>query len=184
MNQKGISIIIIILIIIGLLAAGGVFYYFLKGSNIFSEKKSDKSSKISCIYKKGEYEMRAYDSEGRATGLFDGKVRQEIPRSVYDNGNITIFNQADPNSYTYEIFCKKDGNYQFAKSSVVNSKETIFNAVNIPISAGQAHRYKFDWNALARGEKGATLMVDADGDSKFEKTITSDTELICEEFLD
>lgn len=136
-----------------------------------------------CEYRKGEYEMRVYDSRGRITGLVNGEIKEEIPNSVYDpeSGDVVIFDPKD--SYVYELFCIKEGNYQFGKSSIQGAEVLTFNAINIPISSGETHRYKLDWNALLRGEDGATLLIDADGDGAFEKTINSDSTLTCREFI-
>ncbi|MGB2762584.1 MAG: hypothetical protein WBC21_03565 [Minisyncoccales bacterium] len=136
-----------------------------------------------CEYRKGEYEMRVYDSQGRITGLVNGEIKEEVPNAFYDpeSGGVAIF---DPkNSYVYELFGIKEGNYQFGKSSIQGAETVTFNAINIPISPGETHRYKFDWDALLREEDGATLLIDADGDGVFEKTINSDITLTCQEFI-
>lgn len=61
-------------------------------------------------------------------------------------------------------------------------KKFNFNAYNIPCSPGQTHQYHFDWEVLARGEEGATILIDENNDGVFEKNIISDKELTCEEF--
>jgi len=136
-----------------------------------------------CEYRKGEYEMRIYDSQGRITGLINGEIKEEIPNSMYDeeSGTAAIFDPQD--SYIYELFCLTEGNYQFGQSSIQGAEEISFEAINIPIFPGTTHRYLLDWEVLAQGKNGATLLIDADGDGKFEETIASDTELTCEEFL-
>ncbi|MBU1102821.1 hypothetical protein KJ853_04195 [Patescibacteria group bacterium] len=137
-----------------------------------------------CEYKKGEYEMRVYDSEGRATGVFNKTLKQEIPRSVYENGNVDIFFPQD-GIWEYELYAVKEGNYKLPITNTVNGKDFVFNAVNIPIFSGQTHRYKVDWKAVAENKNGVTLLVDNDGDGKFEKIISvSGTEFTCEEFLE
>jgi len=136
-----------------------------------------------CEYHKGEYEMRVYDSQGRITGLVNGEIKEEIPNAFYDpeSGGVAIFDLQD--SYVYEMFGIKEGNYQFGKHSFQGAETVTFNAINIPISPGETHRYEFDWDALLREENGATLLIDADGDGAFETTIDSDAKLTCREFI-
>lgn len=136
---------------------------------------------FSCEYKKGIYEFRVYDSERRVTGLINGQIKLEVPSSDYYEGDIIVFNTEE--SYIWEIFCVKEGNYQLTKHFVLEGEETTFNATNIPIFPGETHRYEFDWEVLAKGGNGATLIIDSDGDGEFEKTIAADTELTCEEFI-
>ena len=137
---------------------------------------------VSCEYQKGDYEFRIYDSEGNITGLVNGKVKQEISRSVYANGDVTIYFPQD--YYEYELFSLKEGNYQLERSSVQEGGEIIFKAVNIPIFPGQTHRYKISWKTLAEIKSGTELLIDNDGDGSFEKTIPiNGTEFTCEEFI-
>ena len=111
----------------------------------------------------------------------------------------------DPNgAYIHEIFGVSKGNYNFEKSrsrkwgtdydsieillshkdSNVNEGEyNNFIAINIPLHIGETHQYYFDWDALARGEEGATLLIDEDNDGVFETNIVSGGELTCEKFL-
>ena len=150
--------------------------------DILREKETSINQNSSCEYKKGEYEIRVYDSEGRMTGLIDGKVKQEISQSVYMDGEIIIYYPQD--YYEYEVFCLREGNYQLGRSSVQDGEETTFNAINIPIFPGQTHRYKIDWKTLAEFENGAELLIDNDGDGLFEKIIPIDgSEFSCEEFI-
>lgn len=136
-----------------------------------------------CKYRKGEYEMRIYDAEGRVTGLINGEVKQDIPMSVYGAGKIAILM---PNSYyEYEIYAIKGGNYQFERDSMKDGNLTTFNAVNIPISTGETHRYVVDWQALANGENIISLKIDSNSDGDFEDTIEGiNDELTCEEFFE
>ncbi|MEA3292900.1 MAG: hypothetical protein U9P88_00230 [Patescibacteria group bacterium] len=136
-----------------------------------------------CEYRKGDYETRVYDSQGRVTGLVNGEIKEEIPNAFYDpeSRGIAIFDTE--NSYVYELFGIKEGNYQFEKSFIQGAEAVTFNAINIPIFPGDTHRYKFDWDALLREEEGATLLIDADGDGVFEKTINSDIKFTCQEFI-
>jgi len=137
---------------------------------------------IGCEYKKGEYEFRVYDSNGRVTGLVNGMVKQEIPRSVYDNGDVVFFYPQD--YYEYEIFSIKEGNYQLERSSLQEGEEITFRATNIPIFPGQTHRYKINWRTLAEIKSGVELLIDNNGDGSFEKTIPIEgTEFACEGFI-
>jgi hypothetical protein len=135
-----------------------------------------------CDYKKGQYEVRYYDSKGRVTGLVDGKIKEEIPDSFYDedSNTVAVFNTND--TYIYEIKDIKAGNYQMDHSSSEDGMTINFRAQNIPIFPGQIHRYDIDWKALRKGEKGTTVLIDANGDGNFEKTIKTGTDFTCEEF--
>lgn len=140
-----------------------------------------------CKYKKGEYEMRVYDSEGRVTGKVNGEIKREIPDSFYHEAygsfpaSINIF---DPKGeYTNEFFGIKNGTYMFNQGKTVEGKETSFDAYYVPLYAGQTHQIVIDWKALARGEEGVLISVDLDKDGRFENTIKSGPKLTCEEFL-
>jgi len=137
--------------------------------------------KPECVYKKGESELRVYDAQGRVTGLVHGEVKREIPESDYYNGNIVIFSTEE--SYIWEIFGIKEDNYQLSKNSFRGEKEVSFEATDIPITPGETHRYRFDWDTLAQGKEGATIFIDSDGDGSFEKIIRSGPKLTCEEFI-
>ena len=56
-------------------------------------------------------------------------------------------------------------------------------AKNIPFLPGQTHKYKFDREDFDQGRDSITLFMDNDGNGSFEKTIKSDIELTCEEYL-
>jgi hypothetical protein len=58
-----------------------------------------------------------------------------------------------------------------------------FNATDIPTSANAIHRYTIGWLPLTRGEEGATIQIDSNGDGAFEKTFTSNNELTRDEFM-
>lgn len=168
-----------------------------------------------CGDKKGEYELRVYDSQGRVTGSVNGEVKLEIPRSFYFGDHsietefglmvypaeIILFESND--TYIHEIFGLTDGNYNFqrsrskapevseAQSITLSSKiiyteegkEVGFKAEKIPISPNVTHQYHFDWDALAEGKEGTTILIDNDNDGVFEKKIIVGTNITCEEFI-
>jgi hypothetical protein len=115
--------------------------------------------------------------------MVDGKYREEIPNSAYDDESktIVIFNATD--SYTLQVKGIKEGNYSLLINSIINRKSTVFTANDILIKPKEIHEYSFDWRTLSQGGKGATVQVDFDGDGKFEKTFTTSTELSRSEFL-
>lgn len=125
-------------------------------------------------------EFRVYDSQGRTTGLVNGEVKSEIPKSVYDNGTVTIFFPTD--SYRYEVAGTDEETYELEITSVENGESTTFTATDIPTTSGATHQYTIDWDALSRGEEGVTVQIDADGDGKFERSGTADNELTSDEF--
>ena len=126
-------------------------------------------------------ELRVYDSQGNATGLFSGEVRHGISRSVYWDGTVTIFFPSD--SYHYEVLGKNEGTYGLTVTFVENGEATTFNANDIPTSANATHQYTVDWDALCRGEEGVTVQLDSEGDGIFELTFTSNGELSHSEYV-
>jgi hypothetical protein len=132
---------------------------------------------------KSSCEICVFDSQKRVTGMVNGKYREEIPNSAYDDESktIVIFNATD--SYNLQVKGIKEGNYSLLINSIINRKSTVFTANDIPIKPKEIHEYSFDWRTLSQGGKGATVQVDFDGDGKFEKTFTTSTELSRSEFL-
>ena len=149
-----------------------------------AQKKVDILEEIlNCEYRKGEYRMRIFDSKGRVTGIVDGEIKEEIPDSMYDKESnmALIFYPSD--SYTYEFFAVKGGNYQFTMTSVVGGEVTEFYLENIPIQSGNTHRIQVDKEAIDGSKMDAVLSIDADTDGKFEKKVTFSKKLTCEEFI-
>jgi len=138
---------------------------------------------LDCKYRKGEYKMEVFDSQGRITGIVDGEIKEEIPGSIYDEetNTVVIFQPSD--SYTYDFFAVKGGNYQFTLTSVVEGEATEFYLQDIPIQAGATHRVRVDEKAVKEGKRAAVLLIDADNDGEFEEKITFGKKLTCEEFI-
>jgi hypothetical protein len=115
-------------------------------------------------------ELRMYDSEGRVTGLVDGRIKEEIPGTVYDDKNrfVVAFDATD--SYHYEVAGTDEGRYGLEVISVDSGKTTAFSAANVLIMTGTTHQYTIDWAALAKGERGVSLEVDSNGNGSFETT--------------
>jgi hypothetical protein len=126
-------------------------------------------------------ELRVYDSQGRVTGLVNGTVMIEIPRSDYFENTVTIFFPND--TYRYEVAGTSEGSYGLTVTAVTRQENITFSAIDIPVSVEAIHQYSIDWTALSQGEEGATVQVDSDGDGLFEHTFTSDSELTQSEFL-
>jgi len=139
------------------------------------------SSSNACVYKKGEYEKRLYDTMGRVSGKVNGVIKEEIPDAIVDeNGNVVWFSPGD--YFIFELFSIKSGNYQFNTYSPLD--EMSFKATNIPILQGQTHRYVLNWGLMSKGIDGAILLTDNDGDNKFEKTMfITGFDLTCQDYL-
>jgi hypothetical protein len=174
----GVIFILILAIIFGLL---------------YSSKENSTQKERVCESSRGEYELRVYDSQGRVTGLVNGEQKRDIPNSFYFSEKITpgLFGSVTPQevivfepegNYIYEIYGIKEGYYNFNPSSKISSEIIKFNAINISIFPKETHRYSFDWDALAKGESGATVQVDSDNNGKFEIEFNSDVNLTCQEF--
>lgn len=121
-------------------------------------------------------ELRVYDSQGNVTGLVNGKVKEEIPHSIYDaeNKTVVIFNPSSSESYRYEVAGIEDPNektYGLIITSVENGQATTFTSSDIPIVPGEVHQYTIDWDVLFQGEQGTTLTIDLNGDGNPEETI-------------
>jgi len=147
---------------------------------------------IGCNYKKADKEMRVYDSQGRVTGVINGVQYRDIPDSflfseyeIYGKeirpAEIILYNTSE--TYVWEIYALSSGNYVLTPSSTEEGEEISFTAENIPISTGETHRYNFDWDVLARGKEGATILIDENNDGIFEKNITSGAKISCQEFM-
>jgi hypothetical protein len=136
---------------------------------------------IGCQHREGKYEMRVTDSKGRVTGLINGKVKEEIPNSFYDeeSGAVSILFQND--SYIYDFHAVSGGNYQFTLNSLQDGQEKQYYLENIPIPAGGNHRVELDQNAQD-GKRGL-LSIDNNGDGLFEKEIRFGEKLTCQEYI-
>jgi hypothetical protein len=154
-------------------------YHALYAVTPYSLFKLDFSNSAIIVQKYSPVELRVYDSQERVTGLVEGEVKSEIPKSVYYNGTITLFSLAD--SYHYELVGTAAGSYGLGVTSVVDGEATTFTAADIPTISGAVHQYTIDWDALSEGE-GVTVQVDSDGDGEFEHIFTSDNELTQREF--
>jgi hypothetical protein len=126
-------------------------------------------------------ELRIYDSQGKITGVVEGQVREEIPNSVYFNDTFILLSSTD--TYTYEVRGLDEGTYNLLIAHSTQNKITIFRATDIPISINEIHQFILNWGILSENQQGATVKVDLDGDSRFEKTFTSDKELTRDEFI-
>lgn len=172
-----------------------VFKRILSTLQFIKEKITDKLiTEPICKFRQGEYEMRFYDTEGRMTGMKEGEIKEEIPGSYYSPRDPSSPLECPPNCeyigipehipiHKTELFCIKEGNYKLFSNLIMLEKTVSFSATNIPIISGLTHVYIFDWELLARDEEGVVIFIDLDGDGIFEKSITSDKELTCEEFI-
>jgi hypothetical protein len=125
-------------------------------------------------------ELRIYDSQGRVTGLVNGKERNEIPHSAYYGNIVVILSSSD--SYKYQVVGLSAGSYNLTTTNVIGGKSTTFTATGISTSSKAIHQYTIDWDALSRGEKGTTIQIDSNGDGTFERSIASGKEATSAEF--
>jgi PKD repeat protein len=126
-------------------------------------------------------ELRVYDSQGRVTGLVNGKIKNEIPLSRYFDGSVWVLSADD--SYMYQVVGTEKGSYDLEVTSVTEMETVTFVAIDIPTSTNSVHEYTADWATLSRGEEGVTAQVDSDGDGVFEHTFTSGSTLTHDEFV-
>jgi outer membrane protein assembly factor BamB len=126
-------------------------------------------------------ELRVYDSQGRCTGLVNGEVRNEIPKSMYSEGSVLILDAID--LYRYELVGTGEGPYGLTVARGLDQQVSTFVASNIPTSLGAIHQYTIGWDAVNQGEKGVTLDIDSNGDGTVDKSLAAGNELTHDEFM-
>jgi len=87
-------------------------------------------------------ELRVYDSQGRITGIVEGKIMSEIPNSSYGEDVVTILFPYD--SYRYEVVGINSGSYGIAVTSVTDEKETSIDVPSVSTSVRAVHQYTID----------------------------------------
>ena len=119
-------------------------------------------------------EIRVLDPKGRVTGIRNGEVIAEIPGSTYYEGTVRILylpQLCQPDSYKYEVKGISQGTYALEVTSMTQESTKTFTALKVSTSSNAVHQYTVDWNVLSKGEKGATMEIDSDGDGAFERTL-------------
>jgi parallel beta-helix repeat protein len=129
------------------------------------------------VWKRSPGELRVYDSQNQVTGLVNGEIREEIPGSLYDEENEIVAIFAPCDVYHYEVLSTSEGTYGLDIGSIKGGETETFTAIDIPTSPNAVHQYTADWEALSQGGAGVTLLIDAEGDGIFERTIISDNKL-------
>lgn len=113
------------------------------------------------------------DSEGRITGIVDGKLEVQIPDSAYNtrtHSGMVLFPQ---DTYTFRVQGDATGTYGFTVQSNDHSPtSTIFHIDNFPTSPGAIHEYSIDFKKLEKGEPGITLKIDDTGNGKIDRVLT------------
>jgi len=127
--------------------------------------KLDFSNSAIVVQKYSPVELHINDSHGNVTGLIDGNAKAEIPKSLYYNGTVTIFNPND--TYHYELIGTDNGTYGLSITSVENGTSQTFARTNVSISTNATHQYTINWS-----DHEATVRIDADGDGTFEQNVT------------
>jgi hypothetical protein len=125
------------------------------------------------------------DSMGRTVGIVNGDLTNEIPGarilSFSPDLEVVLLLDATDN-YTLVLRSPINGNYTFAFSMMyLDGTEVDFNASSIPVEKASVHCYCYDWNALAGGEQGTTVLVDQFGTGSYEAIHVGST-LAGEEF--
>jgi hypothetical protein len=86
---------------------------------------------------------------------------------AYEDGLVLLFDLSKP--YRYVVTGTEQGTYGLTIAEAQNGHTTTFAGSDIPSSPSTVHQYTIDWAALARGDGGATLQIDEDGDGLFER---------------
>jgi hypothetical protein len=131
---------------------------------------------------KSPVEIKVYDLQSAMTGLENGRVSQDISRSVYYNETVWILFPSD--CYYFDLMGRENGTYGLKITFTDDGNSTIFNAIDIPVSTNTEHAYVIDWGALSVGGEGITVFVDAEGDGLVDRVFSCDNELASEEFIE
>jgi hypothetical protein len=135
------------------------------------------------VWKHSLGELRVYDSEDRVTGLVDGDVKEEIPDSIYNEQNDIVAVSSPSGPYRYEVTSTGRGTYGLEIACIEGSQDISFTATDVPVALGTVHEYIIDWDALTRGEEGATVQVDSDGDGTIDYTLIAGSVLTGDQFM-
>jgi len=122
-------------------------------------------------------EIRVYDSKERVTGLVKGKIKEDIPESIYDEVHKIAIILSPTDVYRYEIVGTDNGEYGLEVTSIKGKESNTFTATNVPTSPNAVHEYSVDWNALSN-DTGVTINIDSNGDGKIDETINSGASFI------
>lgn len=106
-------------------------------------------------------ELEVISPTGEVTGLANGAIMAQIPRSVYGKEGVTIAYPAD--AYIYKVKGIADGSYGLDITSMTDGVQLSFTATGIPISLNGIHKFEIDWELLSLGGKGVTVSVDKSG---------------------
>jgi hypothetical protein len=124
------------------------------------------------------------DSNGWTMTNTNWNMTNEIPGgSIYVMneyfGIFFILNATD----NYSIILSSDtgGEYSIELSMIYANSSVSFSAIEIPVEPGSAHTYLIDWDALAKGEVGTTILVDQFGSGDYQ-TLHVGTKLTIEQF--
>jgi chitodextrinase len=101
--------------------------------------------------------------------LVDGKIKEEIPNSIYDEESeiIVIFSPEDINFYSYKVAGTEEGVYGLEISAVEDGEANMFAVTNFSTTNKTTHQYDINWSTHE-----ATVQIDSDGDGEFEQNIT------------
>jgi hypothetical protein len=102
------------------------------------------------------------DSQGRVLGDKDGTFVSEIPGGEALSSDYLIISNAT-DDYTIELSSNWTGKYTVKFSMLYSNTTVDFEAIDIPVERGSVHAYTIDWNALANGGSGTTILVDQFG---------------------
>ena len=95
-------------------------------------------------------ELRVKDSKGGIVGIIHGEVVNTIDTAVYDPSSETVAIFFPDDTYTYQVVGDGSGKtYGFEIQNMMNeSTQTIFQAVDLPITKNEIHTYFVDENKL------------------------------------
>lgn len=153
----------------------GISYY--NNDNLIEKMRiADANKQIIKVY--SPVELQVIDSNGKATGLVNGQVKEEIDNSLYESEQETVALFFPESNYTYRLIGKDNGEYGLLIDDERNGTATSFNARNIPIATNEVHQYEVNWSKMGSCGQGAvTLKIDYEGDGIFDRIVHSDCDL-------
>jgi len=151
-------------------------------AKLLGEKFKKAYSEHIKLYSPGE--LRVYDDRENITGLVNGKVKEEISNSIYDNETKTVIILFPTDSYYYEVVGINEGYYGLVVTSVRAEDVTNFTVMEIPIFTNITHQYTINWENLSKGEdESVVVRIDADGDGIIDNEGILSSEFTYEDFL-
>jgi hypothetical protein len=131
-------------------------------------------------------EVHVYDCEGKHVGrLANGTIEKEITASYLAGEDIVFVGIPEPKREPYSVVVvgTDNGTYNLSLHKDTSENDT-FAAVGLPVTPVGVYEFTVNWSALAQGEDGTHIVIDADGDGIADCTTTADKDFTYAEYLE